>query len=100
MTAGPVAAARVQELLRSTDNWILTGSTVFRRECIDGCNLDGDGFDLDIELVCKIVRNGFVPLEVPVNYVARDFDEGKKVGFLDAYPSYLELFRCRVAKRT
>jgi len=87
-------------LYRQNVTDICTMFKVFRRECIDGCNLDGDGFDLDIELVCKIVRNGFVPLEVPVNYVARDFDEGKKVGFLDAYPSYLELFRCRVAKRT
>ena len=43
---------------------------VFRRECIDGCHFTGDGFNFDMELVCKIVRNGFEPLEVPVNYVA------------------------------
>ena len=36
------------------------------------------------------------PLEVPVNYVARSFEEGKKINFLfDAYPSYYQLFRCR-----
>ena len=34
MRAGRVEAARVRQLLRSTDNWILTGSAVFRRECI------------------------------------------------------------------
>jgi hypothetical protein len=71
---------------------------VFRRECIRGCHLEGDGFNLDIELVCKIVRNGFAPLEVPVNYVARGYDEGKKIYFLDAYPSYRELFRCRFGR--
>jgi hypothetical protein len=71
---------------------------VFRRECIQGCHLRGDGFNFDIELVCKIVRNGFAPLEVPVNYVARGYDEGKKINFLDAYPSYLELFRCRFGR--
>jgi glycosyltransferase involved in cell wall biosynthesis len=71
---------------------------VFRRECIQGCHLEGDGFSLDIELVCKIVRNGFAPLEVPVNYVARGYDEGKKIYFLDAYPSYRELFRCRFGR--
>jgi hypothetical protein len=72
---------------------------VFRRECIDGCHLTGDGFNFDIELVCKIVRNGFEPLEVPVNYVARGFDEGKKINFLlDAYPSYYQLFRCRFGR--
>ncbi len=71
---------------------------VFRRECIQGCHLTGDGFNLDIELVCKIVRNGFAPLEVPVNYVARGYDEGKKIYFLDAFPSYRELFRCRFGR--
>ena len=69
---------------------------VFRRDCIDGVHLEGDGFNFDIELVCKIVRNGYDPLEVPVNYVARSFEEGKKINFLfDAYPSYYQLFRCR-----
>jgi Glycosyl transferase family 2/Methyltransferase domain len=71
---------------------------VFRRECIEGCRLEGDGFNLDIELVCKIVRNGFAPLEVPVNYVARGYDEGKKISFRDARSTYAELFRCRFAR--
>ena len=72
---------------------------VFRRECIEGVDLSGNGFNFDIELVCKIVRNGFSPFEVPVNYVARSFEEGKKINFLlDAYPSYWQLFRCRMGK--
>ena len=42
------------------------------------------------------MRNGYDPFEVPVNYVARSFEEGKKINFLlDAYPSYYQLFRCR-----
>ena len=78
---------------RTTD--INTMFKVFRRECIDGCTFDGDGFNFDIELVCKIVRNGHSPLEVPVNYHGRGFDEGKKIGFADAWPSYYQLFRSR-----
>jgi glycosyltransferase involved in cell wall biosynthesis len=34
MNAGPVDPARVRQLLKTTDNWILTGSSVFRRECV------------------------------------------------------------------
>jgi glycosyltransferase involved in cell wall biosynthesis len=34
MSAGRVDPARVRRLLERTDNWILTGSTVFRRECV------------------------------------------------------------------
>jgi glycosyltransferase involved in cell wall biosynthesis len=34
MSAGRVNPARVRRLLETTDNWILTGSSVFRRECV------------------------------------------------------------------
>ena len=100
MNLAQVVFAQTFNLLyqqRVTD--INTMLKVFRRECIAGCHLEGDGFDFDIELVCKIVRNGFEPMEVPVNYVARGFDDGKKVNFLvDAYPSYYQLFRCRLGR--
>ena len=35
-----------------------------------------------------------------MNYVARGFDEGKKINFLtEFYPSYSMLFRCRFSRR-
>ena len=100
MNLAQVAFARTFNLLyqqKVTD--INTMLKVFRRDCIAGCHLQGDGFNFDIELVCKIVRSGFEPMEVPINYAARGFDEGKKVKFLiDAYPSYYQLFRCRLGR--
>jgi hypothetical protein len=69
---------------------------VFRSECLEGLNLESDGFNLDIELACKLVKNGNAPMEVPVNYVARGFDEGKKISFVrDAFPSYAAFFKWR-----
>jgi hypothetical protein len=69
---------------------------VFRAECLDGLDLESNGFSLDIELACKLARNGHAPMEVPVNYVARGFDEGKKISFLrDAWPSYAAFFKYR-----
>lgn len=91
-----LAFARTFNLLyqqRTTD--INTMFKVFRRECIDGVDFEGDGFNFDIELVCKIVRMGYAPFEVPVNYNSRGFDEGKKITLGDAWPSYYQLFRCR-----
>jgi len=52
---------------------------VFRADCLAGLTLECDRFDFDIELVCKLLRKGYVPLEIPVNYQARSFEEGKKV---------------------
>lgn len=79
---------------KATD--INTMFKVFRTECLDGVDLVSDGFELDIELVCKLTKNGNAPLEVPVNYVARSFEEGKKISFLrDSFPSYFAIFRHR-----
>jgi hypothetical protein len=91
-----LAFARTFNLLyqqRTTD--INTMFKVFRRECVAGVEFEGNGFNFDIELVCKIVRMGYAPFEVPVNYNSRGFDEGKKITLGDAWPSYYQLFRCR-----
>jgi len=54
---------------------------VFRRECIEGIAFRRDRFDFDWELVCKLIRRGHMPVEVPINYRARSYAEGKKVRF-------------------
>jgi len=52
---------------------------VFRRDCLHRLKLECNRFDFDFELVIKLLRKGYVPLEVPVNYTSRSFSEGKKV---------------------
>ena len=52
---------------------------VFRTECIDGLEFVADRFDFDWELVAKLVRRGYRPIEIPITYNSRGFDEGKKV---------------------
>jgi hypothetical protein len=55
---------------------------VFRRDCLDGVTLERNRFDFDIELVAKLIRRGYQPIEVPVNYASRMFSEGKKINIL------------------
>ncbi len=52
---------------------------VFRRECIYDLNFECNHFDFDYELLIKLIRKGFIPMEIPVNYRSRSFAEGKKV---------------------
>jgi glycosyl transferase family 2 len=52
---------------------------VFRRECLYGLEFECNGFDFDHELVIKLVLKGYRPLEIPVNYCARSFSQGKKI---------------------
>ncbi|MBX7220720.1 MAG: glycosyltransferase [Blastocatellia bacterium] len=52
---------------------------VFRRDCLHGLRFHCNRFDFDYELLVKLVRKGYRPIEIPVNYHSRSFKEGKKV---------------------
>lgn len=54
---------------------------VFRRSAIQGLQFQCNRFDFDYELLLKLIRTGHKPVELPVNYSARSFKEGKKVRF-------------------
>jgi glycosyltransferase involved in cell wall biosynthesis len=55
---------------------------IFRRECLHGITFECNRFDFDHELVIKLIRKGYTPMEIPVNYKSRSFKEGKKVTML------------------
>ncbi len=72
---------------------------VFRRSCIKDLSFECDRFDFDFELVGKLIRAGHKPLEVPVSYKSRGFDEGKKVNaFRDPLTWIRAILRTRVSK--
>lgn len=52
---------------------------VFRRECLAGLTFRCNRFDFDWELLIKLVRKGYRPVEIPVRYHSRSFAEGKKI---------------------
>ena len=52
---------------------------VFRRDCLDGLAFECDRFDFDWELLIKLVRKGYRPIEIPISYQSRSFKEGKKI---------------------
>lgn len=52
---------------------------VFRRDCITGLRFECNRFDFDWELLIKLVRKGYRPIEIPISYHSRSFKEGKKV---------------------
>ena len=60
MSAGPIDAAGVNKLLRTTDNWILTGSSVFRRECVTWAG----GFDARL----GSFADGFIARKIALRY--------------------------------
>jgi glycosyltransferase involved in cell wall biosynthesis len=69
---------------------------VFRADCLNGLQFSCNRFDFDFELLGKLIRAGFMPLEIPVSYNSRGFDEGKKIRiFRDPLTWVLAILRCR-----
>jgi SAM-dependent methyltransferase len=65
---------------------------VFRRSCIYGMPFECDRFDFDCELIAKLVRRGYRPEEISINYKSRSFTEGKKIRFFRDPPTYIKAF--------
>ena len=60
LRAGRIEAAETEQLLRSTDNWILTGSAIFRRDCV----IWAGGFDARL----GSFADGFIARKVALKY--------------------------------
>ena len=58
---------------------ILTCYKVMRTEVADALELRCDGFDIDAEITCRLLRDGHRIVEVPVTYEPRTVEEGKKL---------------------
>ena len=73
---------------------------VFRRDCLTGLNFECNYFDFDFELLISLVRNGYRPVEIPVNYRSRSFQEGKKVSLIRDPVTWLRaVVRLRLQRR-
>ncbi len=59
-------------------------------------HLLSNGFEIEPEITCKILRQGIRIYEVPISYVGRDFSEGKKIGWWDGVHAFWTILRLRV----
>jgi glycosyltransferase involved in cell wall biosynthesis len=71
---------------------------VFRAECLQGLRFSCNRFDFDYELLGKLLCAGYSPLEVPVSYQSRGFEQGKKIRILRDPPAWVfAILKCRLA---
>jgi glycosyltransferase involved in cell wall biosynthesis len=58
---------------------------VFRREVLDGIDLQSNRFGIEPELTAKVVKKRARIYEVPISYRGRTYAEGKKIGWKDGF---------------
>ena len=53
----------------------------FTKKLIDSIEVKTNNFDFDNELICKILKRGIKPIDVPIHYYPRSYDDGKKINW-------------------
>ena len=57
----------------------------FTKRLFSEITLRQNGFEIDNELVCKLLKRGYKTTDVRIQYYPRDYAEGKKIGAVDFF---------------
>ena len=66
---------------------------VFSREVFDKINLEENDFSFCPEVTSKVSKLGYEIIEVPISYNGRDYKNGKKIKFSDAFKALKTLIK-------
>lgn len=53
----------------------------FTKKLVNKITVNTDDFDFDNELICKILKRGYIMVDVPIRYYPRGYREGKKINW-------------------
>jgi glycosyltransferase involved in cell wall biosynthesis len=73
-----------------------TGYKVFRKRIFDDLNITAMGFEFEPEFTAKALLSGFRIHEVPISFNPRNYQQGKKIKFKDAFKAVWTLIRIRL----
>lgn len=68
---------------------------MFKKDVIKGITIKSNGFDMEPEITAKILKKGYRVLEMPITYVGRSMEEGKKITVWDGIKALFVLIKYR-----
>lgn len=68
---------------------------VFKAEYVKHLDIKSNRFDFEPEITAKVLKQGARLKEVPITYVARGFEEGKKISWKDGFAAIFALIKFR-----
>lgn len=68
---------------------------LFSRESLEGIEIKSDRFEFEPEITAKILKKKVRIYEVPVSYAGREYEEGKKIVWMDGFKALWALLRYR-----
>jgi len=76
-----------------TDPW--TCYKIFKKLIIQNLKLESNGFEMELEMTAKFLRQGHKILELPISYQSRTYAEGKKIKWIDGIKAILAIIKYR-----
>jgi hypothetical protein len=68
---------------------------VFRAEVLKGITIKSHRFNFEPEITAKVFKKKLRVYEMPISYYGRDYQEGKKITWRDAFPAIWALLKYR-----
>ncbi len=68
---------------------------VFRAEVLKGITIRSNRFNFEPEITAKVFKKRLRIYEMPISYYGRDYEEGKKITWRDAFPAIWALIKYR-----
>jgi glycosyltransferase involved in cell wall biosynthesis len=78
---------------------LMTCYKMYRADLVQGLRIRANGFDFEAELTARLAQRGAEFCEVPITYVGRTVEEGKKIRGVDALFVLRKLLSCRLNRR-
>jgi glycosyltransferase involved in cell wall biosynthesis len=68
---------------------------LFSSDSLKGIEIESRGFDFEPEITAKLLKKKIRIYEVPVSYAGREYDEGKKIVWMDGLTALWTLIKYR-----
>lgn len=68
---------------------------LIKKDILDDVIIKSSRFNFEPEITAKILKRGIRIYEVPISYVGREFDEGKKITWRDGFSALWTLLKYR-----
>lgn len=77
---------------------IATCHKVFTKEVIKNLNVKSNGFEIEAEITTRLIKNRIRIHEIPIDYVPRTREEGKKLHWRIGFKVMLAILKFRLTK--
>lgn len=72
---------------------IATCLKVFRKDILETIELNANGFSIEVEILAKSLAKTDYFVEIPIDYSARSYSEGKKIKLIDGFKYIYSIFK-------